>query len=352
VQTQLRQQCLKMVDQAIEKGTLPAASAAFLQQLLQDDAQSLPSALCLFRMAQLGVHEDLLRGRGLPREVPTLPEAPAREAFFRDFVLKGAPVVLRGAFSSSRFSSAAAFTDFTSLRAKCGHRRVLVKSLGFLDEAGRSQFMTDPELKLPFTAYLEAVEACEQDGKAMPYYLGKVPLRAELPELAEEIDHAAYTPMTEYGACFGDLLPEGVFTYFGCGRNSTSVHYDCHENLMVCVCGTKRLWLYPPGDARYVYPISKDRGASMDFSRSAILPFRDFQDLSPEDQQRYPLLQHATALEVTVGAGDMLYLPSCWWHCVEGSDDRNIILNWWFGQHADKKQAAFQATKKLSGGYA
>ena len=27
---------------------------------------------------------------------------------------------------------------------------------------------------------------------------------------------------------------------------------------MVCLCGRKRLWLYPPGDARFVYPISKD----------------------------------------------------------------------------------------------
>lgn len=38
----------------------------------------------------------------------------------------------------------------------------------------------------------------------------------------------------EYGSCFGDLLPEGVFTYFGCGRNTTSVHYDAHETLGAC----------------------------------------------------------------------------------------------------------------------
>lgn len=156
-----------------------------------------------------------------------------------------------------------------------------MKSLGFQDGAGRQQFMTDPEpwhgmrllkwvkirsraiacsfaekspkssvlensflpgpkcgrafrhekrfvcilklprsteeLKLPFGAYLDAVEACERghiflgvlqekpptnfhpekscpgEG-AMPYYLGKVPLRAELPELAEEVSAAISSP--------------------------------------------------------------------------------------------------------------------------------------------------------------
>lgn len=354
MQKQLRDQCLKMVESATAKGSVPAASAAFLQELLTDDVQKtpIPAALCIFRMSQMGIHVDLLRCRQLPSEVPLLEQAPTKEEFFRQYVLRGAPVVLRGAFRAEHFAPAAAFADFSKLRAKCGHRRVLVKSLGFKDEDGRAQFMTDPELKLPFAAYLEAVEACERDGAAMPYYLGKVPLRAELPELSKEIDASDRTPMSEYGGCFGDLLPEGVFTYFGCGRNSTSVHYDCHENLMVCVCGTKRLWLYPPGDARFVYPISKDRGSSTDFSRSSILPFRAFEDLGPEDKERYPLLQHATVLEVTVQAGDMLYLPACWWHCVEGSDDRNVILNWWFGQHTEKKQAAFRATPKVSNGYA
>ncbi|CAE7212969.1 Jmjd7 [Symbiodinium pilosum] len=354
LQEQLREQCLKMVESATAKGTLPPAAAGFLQELLMDDVKSapIPAALCMFRMAQLGVHVDLLRCRQLPSNVPVLEQAPSADEFFRQYVMKAAPVVLRGAFGAESFAPASSLADLAALRAKCGHRRVLVKSLGFLDGAGRAQFMTDPELKLPFAAYLDAVEACEKDGTAMPFYLGKVPLRAELPELAKEIESAARTPLTDYGGCFGDLLPEGVFTYFGCGRNSTSVHYDCHENLMVCICGTKRLWLYPPGDARYVYPISKDRGASTDFSRSSILPFRTYEELGPEDKLRYPLLRHATVLEVTVRAGDMLYLPACWWHCVEGSDDRNIILNWWFGQHVEKKQASFNAAAKVSDGYA
>jgi len=350
---QLWQQCTQMLQQATSRGAIPSASAEFLQELLERKEVSVPSILCLFRMAQLGIHVAQLQS-SVPMKVQVLHELPSAEDFFKTYVLTGTPVVIRGAFPAGRFQPAETLPDFAFLRRKCSHRRVLVKSLGFQDGAGRQQFMTDPELKLPFGAYLDAVEACERGEGAMPYYLGKVPLRAELPELAEEVSAAISSPQEEYQGCFGDLLPEGVFTYFGCGRNTTSVHYDAHENLMVCLCGRKRLWLYPPGDARFVYPISKDRGSSMDFSRSSILPFRSFEELGPSDQARYPMLQQATPLEIFVEKGDMFYLPSAWWHCVEGSEDRNIILNWWFAMHPEKIQQAFRVPPtpaKGGGGY-
>lgn len=341
----LRVKCQQMLDQSLAKGIMPPTSASFLRELLDCDRQecSLPSILCMVKMANLGTHVSQLRGEGLADTVTILDEMPSSEKFFSDFVLPSRPVVIRGAFTAKTFAPLEKLPDFSYLRQKCSHRRVLTKSLGFTDEAGRSQFMTDPELKLPLAAYLDAIEACEQKGTPVPYYLGKVPLKAELPELAAEIEEAETDPQREYGDCFGELLPEGVFTYFGCGRNSTSVHYDCHENLMLCLCGTKKLWLYPPGDARYVYPISKDRGMGLDFSRSALLPFQRFQDMSRENQARYPLLPKASPCEIMVHPGDLLYLPSCWWHCVEGSADRNIILNWWFGLHPEKKQLAFAA---------
>ena len=36
-------------------------------------------------------------------------------------------------------------------------------------------------------------------------------------------------------------------------------------------------------------------------------------------------------------AGDVLYLPALWWHCVEGSRDRNMILSYWFDIHPHKR---------------
>ena len=48
-------------------------------------------------------------------------------------------------------------------------------------------------------------------------------------------------------------------------------------------------------------------------------------------------MRHAQPLEVNLGPGDFLYLPACWWHCVEGSRERNMILNWWFDVHPAKR---------------
>ena len=43
----------------------------------------------------------------------------------------------------------------------------------------------------------------------------------------------------------------------------------------------------------------------------------------------FPLLASARGASVTVQAGDMLYLPCCWWHSVRGSPDFNCSFNYW-----------------------
>jgi hypothetical protein len=125
-----------------------------------------------------------------------------------------------------------------------------------------------------------------------------------------------------------------VYTYFGCDRNVTATHFDGYENLLVCLSGTKRLWLYPPSDARYLYA---GAGAKGDASRAAAPPFQTFEQLPAELRASFGDVAHARPLEVHLGPGDCLYLPACWWHCVEGSRERNMILNWWFDVHEKKR---------------
>jgi len=333
----LVQHCLSRITADIASGALPAASAAFLQESLNQGVD-VASVLSMLKMAKLGITAEALRGESRPHEVPTM-ECPGAEVFFRDHVMMNCPVVIKGALDEINFPPLRDFPDATFLRNHCGTRRVLVKSLAHTDLDGRPVFVSDPELKLPLAAFLDAVDAHEAVGAPQPFYLGKVPLSKELPELAEIIEKAPTCPRRIFGKCFGDLVTQGVFTYFGCGRNTTAVHFDAHENLLLCLCGTKRLWLYPPSDAQYLYPCN-------DFSRSAVLPFARFQDLSPELQQKFSRIKDANPLEICLRAGDLLYLPSSWWHCVEGSGSRNMILNWWFAFHHDKKAKAF--TKKCA----
>jgi hypothetical protein len=346
-QAELQRQCRLRITAEREAGALPEASAAFLERLLAEArdgegkdgqgaaAASGPSVLAILKMIKFGLTLPALWVEGVPSEAVPVLEAPTAREFFEAHVLPNRPAVLRGALDAQHFPPLRDFADMSFLRSRCGHRRVLVKSLGYGDQAGRPVFVSDPELKIPFAAFLDSVEAHEKamaEGSAskVPFYLGKVPLQTELPELAEAIEQAETCPSRKYGSCFGKCIPQGVFTYFGCARNTTAVHFDAHDNLLVCISGWKRLFVYPPSDARYLYPCN-------DFTRSAVVPFANFEDLSEDLQAKYALMPRATPSEVLLKAGDLFYLPSCWWHCVEGSEDRNMILNWWFDLHPEKR---------------
>ena len=66
-------------------------------------------------------------------------------------------------------------------------------------------------------------------------------------------------------------------------------------------------------------------------------PFQTYEELPPWLQRTFPRLARARPLEVTLVAGDVLYLPACWWHCVEGSAGRNMILSHWYQLHPLKR---------------
>jgi len=335
---ELARTCRQSLKALVQKGTITTTMASFLEELFAEGSAPVLSVLSFITMAKLGLTVRMLTGPEQPLEVPTI-EAPTSTEFFQSFVMNNRPAVLKNIFRQQSFAPLETFADFAFLRQLCGHRRVLTKNLAYNDSEGRPVFVTDPELRLPFEAFLDRVEEHERGNcAAVPFYLGKVPLNIELPELAQEVERAETCPQRIYGSCFGRLNPEGVFTYMGCGRNTTSVHFDMRENLLLCLNGTKRLWLFPPCEACNLYPVFTH--TMSDFSRSAAPPFTYFDELSPELQEKYPLLRKAQHVEVNLSAGDMLYLPSCWWHCVEGSQDRNMILNWWFDWHPEKSKTA------------
>jgi len=107
-------------------------------------------------------------------------------------------------------------------------------------------------------------------------------------------------------------------------RSRVAAHYDVPENI-ACVCaGTRRFTLFPPDQLAnlYVGPI--------DFTPAGqSISLVDFDD---PDFNRYPrfaeALEHAQASELK--PGDAIYIPSMWWHHVEGLESLNILINHWW----------------------
>jgi hypothetical protein len=77
-------------------------------------------------------------------------------------------------------------------------------------------------------------------------------------------------------------------------------HAHIHSYLLHQVHGPKRVRVFSPADTPHLYPNAERRSAVRDFDRV--------------DRERFPLVARATAYEAVLAPGDVLFLPSYWWH--------------------------------------
>ncbi|KAK4368823.1 hypothetical protein RND71_012615 [Anisodus tanguticus] len=185
---------------------------------------------------------------------------------------------------------------------------------------------------------------------------------------------------TEYGAlskdCDSDLawaseafgcLPEAVNLWIGNEISETSFHKDHYENVYAVVCGEKHFLLLPPTDVHRMYirdypaanyRYSQDTG---EFSLELEEPVRNVPwcsvnpypspELKEKEMAKFPLYFNGPRpFEVTVRAGEILYLPSMWFHHVKQSPDSRgltVAVNYWYDMRFDIKYAYFNFLQSL-----
>lgn len=107
-------------------------------------------------------------------------------------------------------------------------------------------------------------------------------------------------------------------------RTRIAAHNDFPDNLACCAAGRRRFTLFPPDQFRNLYlgPIDNTpagRAISMvDFERP---------DLAAHPRFVAAMAHAQTAL---LESGDAIFIPSMWWHHVEGLADFNILVNYWW----------------------
>eukprot|EP00164_Ancoracysta_twista_P002852 GFYU01003795.1.p1 GENE.GFYU01003795.1~~GFYU01003795.1.p1 ORF type:complete len:467 (-),score=58.57 GFYU01003795.1:24-1424(-) len=90
------------------------------------------------------------------------------------------------------------------------------------------------------------------------------------------------------------------------GKGAVShTHYDTAHNFYVQLYGRKRFTLLAPSEDPVPFP------SLHTFYRQA------HANIQRPEWHRFPRLQGAKVYQVTLGPGDMLYLPPFWWHRVE-----------------------------------
>ena len=94
------------------------------------------------------------------------------------------------------------------------------------------------------------------------------------------------------------------------------LHYDTYANILCQIRGSRKLVLYPPGDAIH---LSVPPGAST----SQLDPFENGSTIPRRFPGTHPQ-------EVKLGAGDVLFIPPLWLHTGAPTDGVSIAVNVFF----------------------
>lgn len=99
----------------------------------------------------------------------------------------------------------------------------------------------------------------------------------------------------------------------------TPLHCDGGDNIVYQLVGSKKWILFPPSDLRYL-SIKTDAGnPQQDFLCSEI-------DLLNPDLIKFSKFTKAHPIQITLNAGDALYLPYGWFHFVQTTED-SVMVN-------------------------
>lgn len=101
-------------------------------------------------------------------------------------------------------------------------------------------------------------------------------------------------------------------------------HYDASDNLACCVVGKRRFFTFPPDQIENLYP-----GPLEPTPGGQALTMVDIHN---PDFDKYPKFKQAMEVGqvAELEPGDAIYIPSMWWHQVEGLSKFNILINYWW----------------------
>ena len=171
------------------------------------------------------------------------------------------------------------------LAERFGDRRVRVYDASF-GTPGRGYMGSIDTMR--FDDFLAATLGEGRDLRMFLYNLAH-----QIPELVDDLS------LPDVGLRFSRNF---VFSFFGSRGSTTPLHFDIDMGCVVhtVISGRRRIRLFPPedADALYRHPCT----------------VRSYVPLDAPDPDRYPAFELAQGYEVTLSAGESLFMPPGWWH--------------------------------------
>lgn len=160
---------------------------------------------------------------------------------------------------------------------------------------------------------LAEIAACADDPRPPTYYVASLLIDSRLPgfRAANDIDLARH----------GIDAPPSI--WIG-NRVTASCHYDALNNIACCAVGRRRFTLFPPEQIANLYP-----GPLEPTPGGQAISVVDF---DAPDFDRYPRFREAlqAGQDAVLEPGDAIFIPSLWWHHVQGLEPFNVLVNYWW----------------------
>ncbi|RDV26798.1 cupin-like domain-containing protein [Alteromonas aestuariivivens] len=165
--------------------------------------------------------------------------------------------------------------------------------------------------RLPFQTALQQLLTLRQTPEPESLYVGSTSVERCLPGMLQQ------NPMPL------DALNPLATLWIG-NKSRIAAHYDMPDNLICVTAGKRKVTLFPPDQVEnlYVGPLHfTPAGQAISLV-----------DLANPDFEQFPrfrlALEAAMVFELT--PGDALYIPSMWWHHIEGQESINMLVNYWW----------------------
>ena len=160
---------------------------------------------------------------------------------------------------------------------------------------------------------LDEIAAHAGDLQPPTYYIASLLIDGYLPGLraGNDLDFAAH----------GVQAPPSIWVG---NRVTASCHYDAPNNIACSVVGRRRFTLFPPEQIVNLYP-----GPLEPTPGGQAVSVVDFAN---PDFERHPRFREALTAgqSALLEPGDAIFIPSMWWHHVQGLDAFTVLVNYWW----------------------
>ncbi|MEO8063893.1 MAG: cupin-like domain-containing protein [Pseudomonadota bacterium] len=172
--------------------------------------------------------------------------------------------------------------------------------------------------RIKLAEVLDQIRAHLDDEPAPTIYIGSTIVDSYLPGFRKDNDLGL--------AALGVDAPPAI--WIG-NRTIASCHYDAPNNLACCAVGRRRFTMFPPTQVANLYP-----GPLNPTPGGQAISLVDFAN---PDFVRFPRFRDALALgySAVLEPGDAIFIPSMWWHHVEGLSPFNTLVNYWWSTSPD-----------------